>query len=65
MIQPLEMRKELPMSLSHDVVSTTTKIWETLLAGKEGNLTRLKEIATECPELAKASSDAIRVPLKL
>ena len=54
MIKPVEMRTELPMSLSHDVVSTTTKVWETLVASKEGDLTRLKVLAAECPELVYA-----------
>jgi ankyrin repeat protein len=42
------------MKLSNNVVSTTTKVWEMLVAGKEGNLNRIKELAGECAELVYA-----------
>ncbi|HKO79799.1 MAG TPA: ankyrin repeat domain-containing protein [Chitinophagaceae bacterium] len=54
MIQPAEMKLGLPMKLPNNVVSTTTKVWDTLVASKEGNLQRLKELASECPELVYA-----------
>ena len=54
MIQPAEMKLILPMKLPNNVVSTTTKVWDTLFAGKEGDLQRIKELANECPELVYA-----------
>ncbi len=54
MIQPLEMKQGLPMKLSNDSVSTTTKVWDTLIASKEGDLHKIKEIAKECPDLVYA-----------
>lgn len=54
MIQPAEMKLTLPMKLPNNVVSTTTKVWDTLVASKEGNLQRIKELASECPELVYA-----------
>src|ERR1700754_1247070 len=54
MIQPHEMKLSLPMRLSNNAVSTTTKVWDTLVASKEGNLERIKELVSECPELIYA-----------
>jgi uncharacterized protein len=54
MIQPAELKLELPMSLSNNVVSTTTKVWNILQASEQGNLQRVKELISECPELAYA-----------
>ncbi len=54
MIQPAEMKLVLPMKLPNNVVSTTTKVWDTLVASKEGNLQWIKEFANECPELVYA-----------
>lgn len=54
MIQPAEMKLTLPMKLSNNVVSTTTKVWDTLVASKDGNLQRLKQLTGECPELVYA-----------
>jgi ankyrin repeat protein len=54
MIQPVEMKLTLPMKLSNNAVSTTTKVWEMLVASKEGNLEKIKELANECPELVYA-----------
>jgi hypothetical protein len=38
MIQPLEMRLGLPMEVANKVISTTDKVWEILLASREGDL---------------------------
>ena len=54
MTQPAEMRLELPMKLSGNVLSTTTNVWNVLVASKEGNLERVKALVKECPELVYA-----------
>jgi hypothetical protein len=54
MIQPIEMRAELPMTLSNGIVSTTTKVWEMLCASRDGNLEKLKQLESECPGLVYA-----------
>lgn len=51
MIKPLEMSLELPMEVSNKVVSTTDKVWEILLASRDGDLTHVKRLVNECPEL--------------
>jgi len=42
------------MSLSNGERSTTTNVWETLMASKEGNLERLKAMVKETPGLIYA-----------
>jgi len=54
MIQPIELRTELPMKLANNVVSTTTKVWEILVASKNGDLERVKKLGNECHELLYA-----------
>lgn len=54
MIQPHEMKLNLPMKLSNDVVSTTTKVWNILVASRNGNLDEVKHLVKECPELIYA-----------
>ena len=54
MIQPNELKLTLPMVLANNVVSTTTKVWEILLAGYEGDLAIVKKLEKECPELIYA-----------
>src|SRR4026207_389596 len=51
MIQPIELRSELPMVLSNNVVSTTTKVWDILVASKKGDLETVKKLGDECHEL--------------
>ena len=51
MIQPHEMKLNLPMKLSNEVVSTTTKVWNILVASKNGNLEEVKHLVNDCPEL--------------
>jgi hypothetical protein len=41
MIQPHEMKQNLPMKLSNEVVSTTTKVWNILLPSKNGNFRKV------------------------
>lgn len=54
MIQPNELKQELQIGLSNGVISTTTDVWNILVASKEGNLGKVKELVDECPELIYA-----------
>lgn len=54
MIQPHEMKLNLPMKLSNEVVSSTTKVWNILVASKNGNLGEVQHLINECPELIYA-----------
>jgi len=54
MIQPKELRLHLPMEVGNGVISTTTKVWETLLASHHGDTDKVKRLADECPELLYA-----------
>lgn len=51
MVQPHEMKQNLPMKLSNEVVSTTTKVWNILVASKNGNLEEVKHLVKSSPEL--------------
>jgi len=53
-LQPIELRSDLPVKLSNDVVSTTTKVWNILVASKRGDLETVKKIGDECHELLYA-----------
>lgn len=54
MIQPPELKLDLPIKLSNGAVSTTTKVWQILSASYEGDLDIVKQLVDECPELAYA-----------
>ena len=54
MIQAIELKLNLPMKLSNDVVSTTTKVWSILFASKQGDLETVKKLGNECHELLYA-----------
>jgi ankyrin repeat protein len=54
MLQPIELKLELPMKLSNNVVSTTTKVWNILVASKRGDLEAVKSMGKECNELLYA-----------
>jgi ankyrin repeat protein len=54
MIQPHELKLNLPMKLFNGVISTTTKVWEMLVASKQGYLEAVKNLVHECPELIYA-----------
>jgi hypothetical protein len=54
MIQPIELKLDLPMMIPNGVRSTTTKVWDILVASKNGNLDTLTKMADECPELMYA-----------
>ena len=51
MIHPIEMRSTLEMALANGERSTTTKVWETLMASKDGDLEKLKNLVNETPAL--------------
>lgn len=53
MIQPVEMKLELPMDV-HNSISTTSKVWEMLVASHDGNLERVQALAQENPGLLYA-----------
>ncbi|MBO9563675.1 MAG: ankyrin repeat domain-containing protein [Niastella sp.] len=53
MIQPIELRRELPMQV-HNGMSTTTKVWEILSASKIGDLQRVEELVAAEPGLVYA-----------
>jgi len=42
------------MELANGVVSTTTKVWDILVASKKGDLPAINKMAAECPELLYA-----------
>jgi len=48
------MTLNLPMQLSNEVVSTTSDVWDILLASRDGNLALVKRMVDECPELIYA-----------
>ncbi|MES1220559.1 MAG: ankyrin repeat domain-containing protein [Bacteroidota bacterium] len=54
MIQPTELKLHLPMEVGNAVISTTTKVWEILLAGYDGESDKVKRLTDECPELIYA-----------
>lgn len=54
MLQPVELKLDLPMVLSNNVFSTTTKVWSILAASKRGDLETVKKLGNECHELLYA-----------
>jgi ankyrin repeat protein len=54
MIQPLELKLHLPMKVANAVWSTTTDVWNILVASRDGNLQRVKELVAAGPELIYA-----------
>jgi hypothetical protein len=54
MVQPIELKLDLPMKLSNAVVSTTAKVWNILVASKRGDLEAVKRSSDECHELLYA-----------
>lgn len=54
MTQPHEMKLDLPMKLANGVISTTTRVWDILVAGKNGNVEEVKHLVSDCPELIYA-----------
>ena len=54
MIQPNELKLELPMDVANGAVSTTTHVWNILAACYDGNVEKVKEMVKVCPELIYA-----------
>jgi len=54
MLQPIEMKLNLPMVVANGVTSTTTMVWKILRASYEGNLRMVKTLVEKCPELIYA-----------
>jgi ankyrin repeat protein len=52
MIQPVELRKPLPIALHGGVRATTTQVWQTLSASRDGDLDRVKALCESQPELS-------------
>ena len=52
MVQPVEMRKTLPMKLHGGASSTTTEVWEMLSASRDGDLDRVTRLIEQRPELS-------------
>jgi ankyrin repeat protein len=51
MIQPVEMRKTLPMALHGAASTTTTEVWEMRSASRDGDLERVRRLIEQRPEL--------------
>lgn len=54
MIQPREMKLSFPMSVANGVLSTTDKVWNVLVASRDGDLKKLENLINECYELIYA-----------
>lgn len=54
MLQPIELKLDLPIKLSNGLVSTTTKVWNILVASRRGDLETIKGMADEIRELLYA-----------
>lgn len=54
MIQPNELKLNLPMEVGNGTISITTKVWEILLASHEGDLRKVRSLVNECPDLIYA-----------
>src|SRR5215212_4215023 len=51
LIQPVELRKTLPIDLHGGVRSTTTAVWEMLCASRVGDIDRVKDLGSSEPGL--------------
>ncbi|MFT3703138.1 MAG: ankyrin repeat domain-containing protein [Agriterribacter sp.] len=54
MLQPNELKSELPMDIANDAVATTTTVWKLLVACYNGNINAVKEMVKVQPELLYA-----------
>ena len=54
MLQPNELKLNLPVKLFNGAISTTSKVWDMLTAAKNGNMNKVKKLVDECPELIYA-----------
>jgi hypothetical protein len=63
MIQPIEMRRTLPMTLHGGASSTTTEVWEMLSACRNGDLDRVRQLITQRSELSTCQFNYTWSPL--
>lgn len=54
MLQPHEMKLHLPMEVHNGVISSTTAVWDILVASYNGDLQAVKQMVAACPELIYA-----------
>lgn len=54
MIQPVEMKKNLRIKIPNGIVSTTTEVWNMLVASRDGDIDKIKTNVAQCPELVYA-----------
>lgn len=54
MLQPRELKLDLPMEIAHGVVSRTQVVWQILNASAEGDLITVERMAQQHPELLYA-----------
>ncbi len=54
MIQPPEMKLNLPMQVADGAVSTTTAVWDILSASMRGDVEQVKNLVSTCPGLIYA-----------
>lgn len=54
MVQPNELKLALPIEVANGAVSTTTNVWNILIASYEGNIDKVKEAVNMQPELLYA-----------
>jgi len=54
MVQPNELKLELPIDVANGTVSTTTNVWNILIASYEGDIDKVKEMVGIQPELLYA-----------
>jgi ankyrin repeat protein len=54
MIQPNEMKLNLPMEVANGVMATTATVWKMLVAAHNGDLEAIKEMVDACSELIYA-----------
>jgi ankyrin repeat protein len=59
MIQPYEMKLDLPMEIANGVVSNTNDVWAMLVASTQGDLETIRRLSERCPELLYAKYNYI------
>lgn len=57
MIQPSEMKKALRVELHDGAFSTTTDVWQMLVASRDGRLEQVQELAESCSQLLTCQYD--------
>ena len=54
MIQPAELKLDLPMEVGNGAISTTGKVWQILTASNDGDIDTVRKLVEECPGLMYA-----------